>query len=89
MSKPIDLVAGAGLGDATRKSRLPARLDLLQSVSGLILGLFMWGHMLFVSSILLGKDAMYAVTKFFEGQYLFGQSYPGVVSVVVAVIFII
>ncbi|MEE4378711.1 MAG: fumarate reductase cytochrome b subunit, partial [Candidatus Competibacteraceae bacterium] len=39
--------------------------------------------------ILLGKDAMYAVTKFFEGQYLFGQSYPGVVSVVVAVIFII
>jgi fumarate reductase subunit C len=32
---------------------------------------------------------MYAVTKFFEGQYLFGQSYPGVVSVVVAVIFII
>jgi fumarate reductase subunit C len=27
----------------------------------------MWGHMFFVSSILLGKDAMWHVTKFFEG----------------------
>lgn len=45
----------------------PARLDLLQSASGLFLGLFMWLHMLFVSSILLGNDAMWAVARFFEG----------------------
>jgi fumarate reductase subunit C len=89
MSKPIDLVAGAGLSDETRKSRLPARLDFLQSATGLVLALFMWAHMLFVSSILLGKDAMYTVTKFFEGKYIFGQSYPGIVSVVVAAILII
>ena len=34
--------------------------------------LFMWGHMFFVSSILLGKDAMWTVTKFFEGYFFFG-----------------
>jgi len=89
MSKPIDLVAGAGLGDATRKSRLPARLDLLQSLSGLFLALFMWLHMVFVSSILLGKDAMYTVARMFEGQYIFGKPYPGLVSLVVAVVFFI
>ena len=64
----------------------PARLDWLQSASGLVLALFMWGHMFFVSSILLGKDAMWTITKFFEGYFLFGKAYPGIVSVVVAVI---
>jgi fumarate reductase subunit C len=58
-------------------------MDLAQSLSGLVLGLFMWGHMFFVSSILLGKDAMWVVTKAFEGYFLFGRSYPGLVSLVV------
>jgi fumarate reductase subunit C len=74
----------AGLGGMTRKSRWPARLDFLQSASGLALALFMWGHMFFVSSILLGKDAMWTVTKFFEGYFFFGRSHPGIVSTVVA-----
>jgi fumarate reductase subunit C len=52
----LDPVCGSGWG---RKSRWPAKLDWLQSASGLVLGLFMWGHMFFVSSILLGKDAMW------------------------------
>jgi len=89
MNKTIDLIADTGLAEKTRKSRLPARLDFLQSATGLFLALFMWAHMLFVSSILLGKDAMYAVTKFFEGQYILGRSYPGIVSVVVAFVFLI
>jgi fumarate reductase subunit C len=72
---------------AVRKSRMPARLDLMQSVSGLALALFMWAHMVLVSSILLGKEAMYTVTKFFEGKYIFGQSYPGIVTVMVASVF--
>ncbi|MEZ5581581.1 MAG: fumarate reductase cytochrome b subunit [Candidatus Competibacteraceae bacterium] len=71
------------------KAGLPARLDFLQSVSGLFLALFMWLHMVFVSSILLGKDAMYTVARMFEGQYIFGQPYPGLVSLVVAVVFFI
>jgi fumarate reductase subunit C len=70
-----------------RKSHWPARLDWLQSVSGLVLALFMWGHMFFVSSILLGKDAMWTVTKFFEGYFFFGRGFPWLVSLVVAVIF--
>ena len=49
-----------------------------------LLALFMWGHMFFVSSILLGKDAMWTVTRFFEGYFVFGRSYPWIVSIVVA-----
>ena len=56
--------------------KTPAKLDFIQSASGLVLGLFMWGHMFFVSTILLGKDVMYKVTVFFEGYYFFGESYP-------------
>ena len=52
-----------------RLRRWPARLDLLQSGSGLLLGLFMWVHMFFVASILLGKDAMWRVARMFEGYY--------------------
>ena len=44
----------------------------------------MWGHMFFVSSILISKDAMWTITKFFEGYFFFGRSYPVIVSVVVA-----
>jgi fumarate reductase subunit C len=80
------LIASVGLVDRTRASRWPARLDLTQSLTGLLLVLFMWGHMFFVSSILLGKDAMWTVTKFFEGYFLFGRPYPWIVSVVVAMI---
>lgn len=87
MSAQFDLPAGVGLADAKRKSRWPARMDLYQSLSGLILGLFMWGHMFFVSSILFGKDAMWTITKLFEGYFFFGRSYPGLVSVMVGSIF--
>lgn len=91
MNQPASLAtrAGARPAHAVRKSRWPARLDWLQSGSGLLLALFMWGHMFFVSSILLGKDAMWSVTKFFEGYFFLGHSLPWLVSVVVAVIFML
>jgi fumarate reductase subunit C len=69
-----------------RKSLWPARLDAMQSASGLVLALFMWGHMFFVSSILLGKDVMWTVTKAFEGYFIFGRSLPWLVSVVVGLV---
>ena len=72
-----------------KKSFTPAKLDYIQSATGLVLALFMWGHMLFVSSILLGKDAMYFVSRFFEGKYIFGESYPIIVSATAAFIAII
>ena len=86
MEHSSPLIAGVGLADRARKSRWPARLDLTQSATGLVLVLFMWGHMFFVSSILVGKDAMWTITKFFEGYFFFGASYPWIVSMVVAVV---
>ena len=65
----------------------PARLDILQSATGLMLGLFMWLHMVFVSSILLGNDAMWTVARFFEGYFFFGRPLPWLVSLFVAGIF--
>ncbi|HXJ84839.1 MAG TPA: fumarate reductase cytochrome b subunit [Candidatus Methylomirabilis sp.] len=86
MDRAQGLIVAAGLGERVEKSRLPARLDLAQSLSGLALGLFMWVHMFLVSSILLGKDAMWAVTKLFEGYWFFGRSYPWLVSLAVAIV---
>jgi len=83
MESSNQLIAGVGLARVTRKSRWPARLDRAQSGTGLLLALFMWGHMIFVSSILLGKDAMWTVTKMFEGYFFFGKPYPILVSFVV------
>jgi fumarate reductase subunit C len=65
------------------KSRWPARMDLAQSLSGLALGLFMWVHMVFVSSILISNDAMWVVAKTFEGYFVFGRSVPALVSIAV------
>jgi fumarate reductase subunit C len=42
--------------------------------------------MFFVSTILISREAMWTVTKFFEGYFVFGKSYPGIVSFVVACI---
>lgn len=67
----------------------PARMDLLQSLSGLLLLLFIWGHMFFESSILLGKDAMFAVSRMFEGEFLFGRPVPALVSAAAAIVFLI
>lgn len=62
----------------------PARLDLLQSATGLLLALFLWGHMFFVSSILVSERAMWTITKMFEGWFLFGRSIYSIVSAIVA-----
>lgn len=70
-------------------SSTPARLDFVQSVTGLILALFIMGHILFEATILISKDAMYAMTRFFEGYYFFGETYPGIISFLAAAIFII
>lgn len=85
MASEYDSIA-LGATARSARSRWPARLDFLQSASGLALALFMWGHMFFVASILISEDAMWAVTRMFEGYYVFGTAYPGIVSVVVAVV---
>ncbi len=84
MESSNQLIAGIGLAGTAHASRWPARLDLAQSGTGLILALFMWGHMFFVSTILISNDAMWKVTKLFEGYFFFGRSYVGIVSFIVA-----
>jgi fumarate reductase subunit C len=71
------------------KSPAPARLDFLQSASGFLLVLFLWGHMFFVSSILISEHAMWTITKMFEGYFLFGRSYFGIVSAIVACVIVL
>ncbi|MDR1460233.1 MAG: fumarate reductase cytochrome b subunit [Campylobacteraceae bacterium] len=72
-----------------KKSRLPAKLDFIQSATGLFLGLFMWGHMFFVATILISEDALNAVAGAFEGSFLFSEKQPLIVSFIVFVVFCI
>lgn len=82
----IPAPAVSPLRQGRRKSRWPARLDLLQSASGLFLALFLMGHMFFVSTILISNEAFYTIARFFEGAYFLGRPYPILVSAVVIVI---
>jgi fumarate reductase subunit C len=83
----IDATSTTAVPALRRSSAWPARLDLLQSGSGLVLGLFMWVHMFFVSSILLGSDAMWRVARFFEGYFVFGRPIYPLVSALVGTVF--
>ncbi|MCX6051963.1 MAG: fumarate reductase cytochrome b subunit [Campylobacterales bacterium] len=69
--------------------KVPAWLDFTQSATGLILALFIMGHILFEASILVSNELMYKVTLMFEGYYFFGETYPGIVSFLAAAIFIL
>lgn len=85
-----DVIEGiVGKTISGHKSRTPARLDFIQSATGLFLALFMWAHMFFVSSILVSKDFMYDVTKFFEGAWIIEGGSPLFVSLAVGIVFII
>lgn len=69
--------------------KIPAILDFTQSFTGLILALFIMGHILFEASILISNEMMYKVTLMFEGYYFFGERYPGIISFLAAAIFVI
>jgi len=59
-------------------------LDLSQSVSGVMLAVFLWTHLVLVSSILLGADAMSWVARTMELSFLSadGHGYPWVVTII-------
>ena len=69
-----------------KKSRIPARLDFLQSATGLMLSIFIMFHLMFESSILLGKESMYALTKFFEGEFIVDGGSPLFIVILVLTI---
>jgi len=73
-------------GTSNVRDARPAWLDVVGGATGLLLVLFMWAHMLLVSSILLGADAMYFVARMFEGEPVFGRPYPLLVSAIVAIV---
>ncbi|MDY0375107.1 MAG: fumarate reductase cytochrome b subunit [Desulfobacterium sp.] len=77
------------INDRIKKSRVPARLDLLQSGTGLVLGLFMWIHMILVASILLGKGSFNFVARTMELSFLSssGHGYPAAVFFAVLIVF--
>ncbi|EAL1432128.1 fumarate reductase cytochrome b subunit [Campylobacter coli] len=56
-----------------KKSKMPAKLDFIQSASGLFLGLFMWVHMVFVSTILVSKDFFNSVVHFLELKFIYND----------------
>ncbi len=77
------------INDKIKKSRIPARLDLAQSGTGLFLGLFMWAHMILISSILLGKGSFNFVARFMELSFISdsGNVHPSAVFFAVLVVF--
>lgn len=53
-----------------RPSRASGYLDWLQMLTGAGLVLFMWSHMILVSSVLLGVGVMNTLAHFFEATYM-------------------
>lgn len=51
-------------------SKASAYMDGLQMLSGAFLVLFMWAHLIMVSSILIGPNVMDAIAHFFESTYM-------------------
>ncbi|WP_024955286.1 fumarate reductase cytochrome b subunit [Sulfurospirillum arcachonense] len=85
-----DLIEGfLGKSVEGKKSRLPAKLDFVQSATGLFLGLFMWGHMFFVSTILVSNDLMYNVTKMFEGGFFFEERQHWIDAVLIIFVLVV
>lgn len=86
MNKAIESLTG--VQPDGRKSRLPAKLDFIQSVTGGFLAIFMIGHMIFISSILISKEFMNTIATFMELPFIFGEN-PIMVSIVAAAVFLI
>ncbi len=75
-----------GITREKKKSKMPAKLDFYQSATGVILALFIMFHLIFESSILVGKDAMMWMTKMFELDFIIDGGTP--VFIVLLAIFI-
>ncbi|ASM36475.1 fumarate reductase cytochrome b subunit [Campylobacter sputorum] len=70
-----------------KKSRLPALQDKLQSLSGLVLAIFMMCHMIFTSTIIFGKGAFEGVVHFAEPFGIYQVT--NLVALIIFIIFVI
>ncbi|ANE35554.1 fumarate reductase, cytochrome b subunit [Campylobacter iguaniorum] len=82
MSKQIEGFLGKDVNG--KKSRIPAKLDLIQSGTGLFLGLFMWVHMLFVSTILLGEGVFNWVVHVLELRFISDSPFMSYITSTIA-----
>lgn len=57
-------------GHSVPKGATPNRLDFMQAVSGVVLILFLWAHLLLVSSVLISPKLMDGIGWFFEATYM-------------------
>lgn len=87
MDKQIEGFLGQSV--ERKKSRLPALWDKWQSLTGLILACFIVCHMIFTSTILLGKGAFNAVVDFAEASFLFDGGLPIITNLIAAFIFVV
>ena len=83
-----DNVWGVGLKDAKRQSKWTARLDVGQSVTGLILGLFLFCHMAFTGSVNFGKDLFANLIATSGGMWLDGADHAWMHVLFVGFIFL-
>ena len=83
------IIDGEDLVETKQKSKAYAWCDVLQSVTGLILGLFLFCHMGFTSSILLGKDTFWSLVSLTGGYFIDGVDHLWMHSVFVGVIFVL
>lgn len=83
------ILDGIDLVETKQKSKAYAWCDVLQSGTGLILGLFLFCHMAFTSSILLGKDTFWTLCSFTGGYFIDGVDHLWMHSAFVGVIFIL
>ena len=58
------------MAPAAQRARLQWRYDMISTTSGVFLALFMWGHMMFVSSIWTGERGFDWVADLFELTWL-------------------
>jgi fumarate reductase subunit C len=72
-----------------KKSKIPAKLDFYQSLTGVILAIFIKFHLIFVSSILISKDFMHHVDKILSGSFLIKGGDPAFVTGFALFIFIV
>jgi Succinate dehydrogenase/fumarate reductase, cytochrome b subunit len=80
------LTRTAGADALTRRRRWPARLDLLQSVSGLALAVFLILHSFTVGSLLFGPHVFESILSVTDGTLLVGRPVPALHGLLAATI---
>jgi len=89
MAPDSTVIAGVRLVYRTNKSRWPAILDLVQSLTGLLLVGFICIHLLLDSAILISPAAADFVARFFEGETVLGTAHPWIVSIAATGLFLL